>query len=139
MTPRPLLDVGRDLRASRPVPKRRPGAALPRPAVTARALALEDDCAAVGVAGSDGAPAGGRLEDLRLREGERRHDDAAPDDDRSPASAHQKPNRTFVKYQRLEVSQRTTSIDASVSPAVGQRPAGSERSRTISTFATKTP
>ena len=49
------------------------------------------------------------------------------------------PNRTFVKYQRLEVSHTSASVDASVIPAAGSAQPGSDRSRTISTFAAKTP
>ncbi len=108
--------------------------------MAAGALALEDRLAAIDVAAGD-CDAGGRrgLEDLRLRERERPGRNRAADQDRPPPAAHQNPNLTVVKYQRLEVSQSTASIDASVSPAVGSAQPGSEWSRTISTFAAKTP
>ncbi len=59
--------------------------------------------------------------------------------ERPPRAAHQNPNLTVVKYQRLDVTQSATSIDASVRPAVGSAQRGSEWSRTISTFATNAP
>ena len=107
--------------------------------MAARALALEDGLAAVEVARRRRSRRRRGREDLRLREREGRDGDGAADQDRSPAAAHQNPNLTVVKYQRLDVSQSTTSIEASVSPAVGNAQRGSEWSRTISTFAAKTP
>ena len=66
--------------------------------------------------------------------------DGRRDHGRDRAGArHQKPSSTFVKYQRLDVSQRRPSVDAIVAPATGSAHPGSERSCTISTFATKTP
>ena len=38
--------------------------------------------------------------------------------------AHQSPNRTFVKYQRLEVSQSVVSTAASVPPSTGSTQGG---------------
>ena len=137
-----LLNGGGDLDRVEPgLEERRPHAtALASVAVTACAVALEDRLAAVEVAGRSSSRRGcRRREDLRLRERERRDRDGAADQDRPPATAHQNPNLTVVKYQRLEVTQRATSIEASVRPAVGSAQRGSEWSRTMSTFAANTP
>lgn len=109
--------------------------------MTACAVALVDGLAAIDVSGDLGIPARGRgrREDLGLRERERRDRDGGPGEDRSQAAPHQKPNLTDVKYQRLDVTHKTTSINASVKPAVGSAHRGSEWSRTISTLATNTP
>ena len=119
--------------------RRADSATLASVAVTACAFALEDRLAAVEVTRRSSTRRSGRREDLRLRQRERRERDRAADQDRPPATTHQKPNLTVVKYQRLEVTQSTTSIDASVRPAVGSAQRGSEWSRTMSTFAAKTP
>ena len=137
-----LLHRGRDLRAVEAgLEEDGPDTAtLSLVAVASGAIALEGRLAAIDVATGDCDARGHRrLEDLGLCERERPGRDSATDQDRSPPAAHQNPNRTVVKYQRLDVSQSTASIDARVRPAVGSAQPGSERSRTISTFAAKTP
>src|SRR4029453_8935298 len=51
----------------------------------------------------------------------------------------QKPNRTCVKYQRLEVLQSSASTVKSVPPTSGTTQRGWSRSRTKNTFTAKTP
>ena len=56
---------------------------------------------------------------MPLRERERRGSDDDEHRERNGGAAHQNPNRTFVKYQRLDVSQSVVSTAASVPPSTG--------------------
>lgn len=105
-----------------------------------RAFPLEHGLAPVHVASRNGARCRyRRFENLRLSKGESAYNDRGADEERPPPAPHQKPNLTVVKYQKLEVSHKTPSIEASVPPTVGSAHPGSDRSRTIRTFAAKTP
>jgi hypothetical protein len=105
-----------------------------------RAFPLEHGLTPVHVASQNGARGRyRRFEDLRVSKDERDYDDRRADEERPPSAPHQKPNLTVVKYQKLEVSHRTPSIEASVRPTVGSAHPGSDWSRTIRTFAAKTP
>lgn len=138
----PLLDGGGHFgRVEAGLEQRRPDPALSPGTVAAGAVALVHDLAAIDVAGGAriASRRRGRREDLRLREREGTGRDRAADDDRAPPAADQNPNLTVVKYQRLDVTQSATSVDASVRPALGSAQRGSDWSRTISTFAANTP
>jgi len=138
----PLLD-GRTHRRSvdRRADEARPDTAtLAAGSMAPGALALEDRLSPVDIAPSRSARGRRRrLEDPRLSERERADHDCGTDEDRLPSAPLQMPNLTVVKYQTLDVTHRSPSSDARVSPAVGSAHPGSDRSRTINTFAAKTP
>ena len=137
MTPAPCVDPGLDQR--RPE-MRAPASAGPTPppgpalAVAAGAGRREDGLAAGGVPGPDRGCAGrsARTGASRCALGEREHSARDADEHRhGPPEPpfHQKPNRTFVKYQRLDVSQRTSEHRRRAPPATGSTQCGYRCSR----------
>ena len=106
--------------------RRSDAAALAAVTVTAGAVLGEDGLATHHVARERAARRRGRREHRGLGEDERHHDDGAAGQNRAPPAPHQKPNLTVVKYQKLDVSHSSRSIDASVRPAVGSAQPGSE-------------
>ncbi len=128
MTPAPPSILAWTRAAVRPAPASFGPTLPPAPSVAVAAAHVggEDGLAPIGVAGSDrrhGACRRVRRQKLPLRDGEHGAGDAYERRHGSPQpSIHQNPNRTFVKYQRLDVTHSTSSVAASTPPATGNDP-----------------
>ena len=121
IAPRPDATTDGNLLRREPAARQRRARAARRiGAVTARAARREDRC-------PSGRVSGGRVvrsrrrrrERMPLREPEGRRGDDEQQRERLGGASHQNPNRTFVKYQRLEVSQSVVSTAASEPPSTG--------------------